>query len=115
MPSHSQSKGKRGEREIVSLARECGLEAQRTWETAQHPRAEVRACDVRIGGGRPFQVKRLKGGFGRLYEALQGVEGMFLRTDGGEWLAVVPAREYLRLMAANRRVSEGAVYTSENE
>jgi len=28
---------------------------------------------------------------------------------------VVPAREYLRLMAANRRVSEGAVYTSENE
>ena len=97
MGAHSRSKGKRGEREIVTLARDVGLDAQRTWETSQAADAAVRCCDVRIAG-QPHQVKRRRNGFGELYEGLANVAGLFVRTDGREWLAVVPAKEYLRLL-----------------
>lgn len=50
-----------GEREVVTLARSHGLEASRTWETAQHADPAVRCCDVLVAG-RPCQVKRCAGG-----------------------------------------------------
>ncbi len=53
----SRAKGKRGEREIVRLARAAGLAAERTWHLAQSPSEIGRCCDVLIAG-QPYQVKR---------------------------------------------------------
>ena len=96
----SSNKGKRGEREIVALARAAGLAAERTWHTAQSPDPRARACDVRIAGA-PFQVKRSRDGFRALYEGLRDVAGLFVRSDGHEWLAVVRAEDYLGLPRPN--------------
>lgn len=97
MGAKSRSKGKRGEREVVRLARAAGLPAQRTWETAQSPDAAARKCDVLIAG-QPAQVKIAADGFRVLYEALDGVDMAFVRADRREWLAVLPAEALLRLL-----------------
>lgn len=49
-------------------------------------------------GGQPFQVKRSRDGFRALYDGLANVAGMFVRADGREWLAVLPAEALLRLL-----------------
>jgi hypothetical protein len=106
MGKHSRRKGADGEREIVSLAHAAGLDASRTWHLAQSPDAAVRRCDVRIAG-RAYQVKRSRDGFGPLYEALSNVAGLFVRTDGREWLAVLPAETLLQLLKPAARSSAG--------
>lgn len=93
----SRAKGKRGEREVVALARQAGLAAERTWETAQSANSAQRACDVRIGPHR-CQVKLRRTGFGPLYAALVDVDFAFVRTDNREWLAVLPADRLLALL-----------------
>ncbi len=100
MGARSRSKGKRGEREVVRLARAAGLSVERTWHTAQSPDEAERRCDVRIAG-RACQVKRSRDGFRALYDGLEHVAGLFVRADGREWLAVLPAEEYLRLLRDN--------------
>lgn len=102
MGSRSREKGKRGEREITTLARRFGLHATRTWETGQAPDPATRACDVTIQG-EPFQVKVEASGFGKLYRELEGVRGFFLRRDRGEWLIVSRAEDYLRLLTGQLR------------
>lgn len=97
MGARSRAKGKRGEREVVALARAAGLEAARTWHTAQSADAQGRACDVRIAG-RPYQVKRQRDGFGALYDGLSNVAGLLVRADGCPWLVVLAAEDYLRLL-----------------
>lgn len=97
MGARSRSKGKRGEREVVALARAAGLAADRTWHTAQSADPLERACDVRIAG-QPFQVKRRSNGFGELYDGVANVAGLFVRSDGRDWIAVVPAEALLRLL-----------------
>ena len=93
-----RDKGKRGEREVVNLARSLGAESERTWQTADSTDPQQRFCDVRIQG-QPYQVKLKKAGFGFLYSTLEGVRGAFLRQDGKRWLVVVDAEAYLRLIA----------------
>jgi alpha-D-ribose 1-methylphosphonate 5-triphosphate synthase subunit PhnH len=93
----SRRKGKRGERELVALARQLGLEAERTWQTAQAADPAARQCDVRIAG-RAAQVKVAARGFKRLYEALDGVALAFLRQDRREWLALLPATELFAML-----------------
>lgn len=106
MTTHSRRKGASGEREVVALARSHGLEASRTWETAQHADPAVRCCDVLVAG-RPCQVKRCARGHKALYDALAGVEVLFLRDDGREWLAVLPAVALLDLIRdANQHCRE---------
>jgi hypothetical protein len=95
--AHSRRKGAGGEREIVQLAKSFGLRATRTWETAQSRDKAVAACDVRIGE-RSFQVKRRGGGYAALYGAVAEVSGAFIRSDNRDWLAVVPAEFFLRLL-----------------
>ena len=97
MGAKSRSKGKRGEREVVALARSAGLAAERTWHLAQSPDPALRCCDVQIAG-RPAQVKAAALGFRALYNALDGVEIAFVRADRREWLAVLPAEALLRLI-----------------
>ncbi len=96
-----RQKGKRGEREVVALARRHGLQAERTWQTAQSANPCERCCDVRIAG-RPAQVKLSGKGLKALYAALEGVEVAFLRADRLPWLAVLPADRLLAMLAAKR-------------
>lgn len=107
MSVKSRSKGKRGEREVVRLARAAGLAAERTWHTAQSPDPRERCCDVRIAG-HPAQVKVAADGFRALYEALDGVDMAFVRADRREWIAVLPAVALLRLLKPQAVASQAA-------
>ncbi len=97
MSAHSRRKGASGERAIVQLARDHGLEAERTWHTAQAADPAERASDVRIGG-QPYQVKRQRDGFQALYDGLAHVAGLFVRSDGQGWLVVLRADRFLELL-----------------
>jgi hypothetical protein len=101
----SRAKGKRGERELVRLARQCGLDARRTWQTAQATDPAARRCDVRIAG-HAGQVKVAQRGFETLYHALDGVSFAFVRQDRKPWLAVVPAETLLELLRCRKPETE---------
>lgn len=98
MSNHSGRKGHLGEQE-VNMARSLGLEASRAWQSAKSLDPVARCCDVRIQG-RACQIKRSGSGFRQVYAALEGVELLFLRSDGREWLAVLPAQELFKLLPA---------------
>jgi len=98
----SRAKGKRGERELVRLARQHGLEAERTWQTAQAANPAERACDVRVAG-QPAQVRIARRGFLPLYKALDGVAVAFVRQDRKPWLAVLPADQLFSMLRDRER------------
>lgn len=98
MSAHSRRKGAAGEREIVALAQSLGLIASREWQNAQHGDPAVRAVDVKIAG-RPAQVKRAAAGHKALYDALAGVDFLFIRTDGKDWLAVLNAEKLIAMLS----------------
>ena len=98
MGAHSKTKGKRGEREVVALARAAGLDAQRTWQTAQSDDTATRCCDLLIAG-RPAQVRLRSSGFGAVYDALANVDMAFVRADHRPWVAVLPALRLFELLA----------------
>lgn len=81
----------------MNLARATGLEAVRTWHTAQSEDAAERRCDVLLNG-RPAQVKVSGDGFAKLYDGLEAVEFLFVRADRRVWLAVVRAGELMKLL-----------------
>ena len=97
MPAKSRTKGRRAEQEIVNLAKAAGLEASREWANAQHPDPTMRACDVLLAGKRA-QVKVSAKGYAKLYKGLEGVELLFVKADKREWLAVLRAGEYWKLL-----------------
>lgn len=97
MGLRSRRKGADGERSIVSLARQHGLTAERTWHTAQASDSRARCCDARIAG-LAAQVKIAADGFTTLYAALDGVEIAFLRSDRREWLVVLRADRFFELL-----------------
>jgi hypothetical protein len=105
--AHSRSKGRRAEQVVVCLARATGLDAERTWHTAQAPDAAARCCDVRVAG-QPCQVKRSRDGYRALYDGLQDVAGLFVRADSREWLTVVRAADYLKLLRNSAQGSESS-------
>ena len=94
----SRTKGKRGEREVVALARAAGLDAERTWQTAQSDDPATRCCDILVAG-RPAQVRLRGSGFGALYDALENVDMAFVRADHRPWVAVLPALRLFELLA----------------
>ena len=94
----SKRKGRLAEQEVVRLARAVGLPAERTWQIAQATDSTLRRCDVLVAG-RKAQVKVAADGFRKLYAVLEGVELAFLRADRSPWLILLPAEEYLRLLA----------------
>jgi Holliday junction resolvase len=102
MAAKSRSKGKRGEREIVTLAHRCGLQAERTWASAQSSDPLARKGDVTVAGMR-CQVKLAANGWRTLYEAMEGVKLFFLRADRERWLVLMDAEELLELLAAEGR------------
>ena len=102
----SRRKGKRGERELVRLARQHGHVARRTWQTAQADGPVARQCDVSVAG-RTAQVKVAARGFDRLYQMLDGVEVAFVRQDHKPWLAIVPATDLLDMFTDNVPMGSG--------
>ena len=104
MALKSRNKGKRGEREVVSIARLHGLPAERTWHTAQSPNAADRCCDVTLAGLK-VQVKLAANGFHTLYSALEGVDVACVRCDRREWLAVLSLEVLLNLLAAQQKLA----------
>jgi hypothetical protein len=48
-------------------------------------------------------VKRTKDGLGKLYDNVEHVAGLFLRTDGERWLVVLRAEDYLALLKRGER------------
>jgi len=93
----SREKGKRGEREVVALAKRYGLQSKRTWETAQHIGDPAsRACDIIIGE-LPYQIKLQATGFKTIYDMIEHVNGAFIRMDGKPWLLIIPAERYLAI------------------
>ena len=106
----SKRKGRLVEQEVVRLARQHGLPAERTWATAQAVDSTLRRCDVLVAGHKA-QVKVAADGFRKLYEVLEGVELAFLRADRRLWLVVLPAEDYLRLLA--ERANDGKAHEVE--
>ncbi len=98
MSARSRRKGANGERELARLAREHGLEAERTWHTAQSPNDAERVKDIRIGSDF-YQVQVAADGFGRIYRELEGVRGFFFRSDRREWLIALRAEDFLKMLA----------------
>lgn len=107
--SRSRRKGPDGEREIVVLARQHGLKAQRTWHLAESPDPAERACDINVAGLRA-QVKIAANEFKGLYDALDGVEVAFLRADRRPWLPVVPAERLIALVASSNGATDEAAH-----
>ena len=106
----SREKGKRGEREVVALAREHDLEADRT--AALQAGGVPGAADVRLRAfpGLHVEVKRDQ----RLSvdamvrqaeeEAPEGATPVVAwRRDGMKWRADVPLGHYLALLSATTR------------
>ena len=93
----NRMKGQEGEREVVNMAVEAGLIAERAWTTAYSKQEKARVKDVVIEG-EPFQVKLVSKGFKGLFEALAGVSGFFIREPKKDWLVVIPARQYFTLL-----------------
>jgi hypothetical protein len=107
MALKSRNKGKRGEREVVTMALSHGIPATRCWQTAQSPDPIERCCDVQIAGLK-VQVKLTASGFQSLYAALQGVDLACVRSDHKEWLAVLPLESLLALLAHDHTQTKAA-------
>jgi hypothetical protein len=102
----SKRKGRRAEQEIVVLAHAAGLPAKRTWHTAQDADPLIRCCDVTICGRRA-QVRVRASGFRAVYDALEGVEIAFLRSDRQPWLAVMSATRVFALLKSEKGSRDG--------
>ena len=96
--ARSRTKGKQGEREIVTLAKSYGLSSERTWQNASSNDPLIRNVDVVIAG-RKCQSKRVKKLPRFLRELLpEGCDMGFVREDDGEWLVVGKATQILEWM-----------------
>ncbi len=93
-----RQKGRRTEQQIVALAKQHGLDASREWHRAQSPDAAERVKDIRIGPDF-YQVQVASDGFRRIYGELEGVRGFFFRSDRREWLVVLRAEDFLKILA----------------
>ncbi len=105
MAAKSRRKGARAEREVIELARQHGLQAERTWKNAQAADSRERVRDVKIGPDF-YQVRVEAKGFARMYREMEGVRKFFFRRDRGKWLVTLRAQNFLRLLAAARNHPE---------
>ena len=94
----SKRKGKRGEREVVALARRYGVDASREWHRATSTDQNDRVRDIQVAGDY-YQVQVSANGFQRIYQELRGVRGYFFRQNRGEWVVALRAADYLALVS----------------
>ena len=93
----SKNKGNTGERQVVALAQDAGLTAVRAWGSDGRALGQATTCDVLINS-KPYQVKR-RAKIADYVKPPHGTVGTLIREDRGEWLAVIPAKEYFNLIA----------------
>jgi len=97
----AKQKGNTGERQVVALAQQHGLHAIRAWGSDGRALGQSTTCDVLINN-QPWQVKR-RAKIAEYVKPPTGTIGTLIREDRGEWLAVIPAKEYFDLL---RRIGE---------
>lgn len=87
--NRSLEKGKRGEREIVRILKERGIEAKRVPLSGS---TEFQKGDVVLdvaGARHVAEVKLWNKGFEKLYKFLEGKDILFCRLDRREWLVLM--------------------------
>jgi hypothetical protein len=92
MSAHSRSKGRRGELEALALLAEYGIDG------------EIRYGQEERGGGLGdiestagnWEVKR-RAGLPEWLDIAEGVRGVLVRRDRGQWLVVLRAEDFLGL------------------
>ena len=97
-----REKGKRGERELVRILREEGIEARRVPLSGS---VEGYEGDILVElGDRELvaEVKRRKDGFKSLYRWLEGRDLMFIRSDRHEWLVVMRLEDWASTITRER-------------
>jgi hypothetical protein len=96
MGKFSKAKGYRGEAAIVAALRDAGIvEAQRI--PLSGGAGGQFSGDIAIGPRR-YESKVRADGFKQLYAALADHDGLFVKADRKELLAILPFREFVRLM-----------------
>ena len=100
--ANSNQKGKRGEREVAALLRDYGFEARRGQQFSGGGDSPDVVHDI---PGYHIEVKRTERF--RLYEAMEQaardagpdkIPVVFHRPNGGEWVVVMPAYDFLASM-----------------
>jgi len=105
MGTKSRRKGRHAEQQLVLRAKEAGLPARRTWQTASSDDPKERLTDVVIGAER-IQSKRLKKLPKLLQDGLEGVDALAVREDNGGWLVVVTLDRYLEFLKGEQCPAE---------
>ncbi len=98
----SKRKGYEGEREIVTLLKRYGIEAERV-PLSGSLKSEKYSCDVVLENGKRIEVKRRKSGLKTLRRWLNEDSNsnyVFFREDGDQngWLVVMPYMEFIELV-----------------
>lgn len=96
MASKSKAKGNRFEREIVNLAKENGLEAERAYASNGKALGLPEDVDVKIAG-KAFQCKVRKT-IGDLYKPSKSNYGQIFKEDRGELLVMIRFEDLLTLL-----------------
>jgi hypothetical protein len=104
MPHPSKRKANRHEREIVKIAEEKGLDAERAYASNGRSLGEVEACDCLVSGCESdamdalrIQAKRRKT-IASYLEPPEGTDAVVIREDRGDNLVVLPLETLLDLL-----------------
>ncbi len=102
----SRRKGAEGEREVVALHRDMGIQAVKvplSGATGYHGGEDV---DIHVDDGEPLkcQVKRqaTDSGWKTILGQLGNACALFFRVDRGEWHVLMPLATYERLLGRAR-------------
>jgi hypothetical protein len=95
MGKFSRAKGYRCEAGIVNALKAAGVAAERV--PLSGGAGGQFSGDIAIGPRR-YESKVRADGFKQLYAALADHDGLFVKADRKELLAILPFREFMRLM-----------------
>ena len=92
----SKRKGNTGEREVVNLARQHQIHAERAYASNGRALGQAETVDAIIDQYRT-QIKRRKT-IATYIKPPEGTDMTILREDHGQWLAVIPYTTLLKLI-----------------
>ena len=92
----SKRKGNTGEREVVNLARQHQIHAERAYASNGRSLGHTEPVDALIGTYRT-QIKR-RAKIATYITPPQGTDMTLIRQDHGQWLAVIPYTTLLQLL-----------------
>ena len=96
MPNKQKQKGDRFEYQMRDLALEFGLEAKKVPLSGA---SRDFKDDIYIDGDHYECKSRKASPFTQIYNWLEGCSGLFVKSDRKEPLAIIPARDYVELLA----------------